>query len=96
MSEYVVEIKPSARRTNGPAGRLLNREGARHGFDSREEAEDWAAELSDGDGRRVWVRTANPDDSDPIDAYLVGRSRRTNRSRLDGDQDDLRAYAPTE
>lgn len=76
MSEsFVVEIKPSARRTNGAVGRLVNREGSRHAFPGREAAESWAAGLVTGGKRPVWIRAANPNDPADVDAYLVGRSR---------------------
>lgn len=70
---YLVEIKPSARRTNAAVGRTVNREGARHDFPDREAAEDWAATLSEDDPV-VWIRTANPGD-DTVDGYLMGRRR---------------------
>jgi len=70
---YLVEIKPSARRTNAAVGRTVNREGTRHEFPDREAAENWAAALSDGEPV-VWIRTANPGD-DSVDAYLMGRRR---------------------
>lgn len=75
MSEFVVAIKPSARRTNGAVGRLVNREGTRHAFADRESAESWAAGLVTADGEVVWIREANPNDSADVDAYLVGRRR---------------------
>jgi hypothetical protein len=72
---FVVEIKPSARRTNGAVGRLVNREGGRHDFPDRETAESWAAGLVTGGKRPVWIRAANPNDPAAVDAYLVGRTR---------------------
>lgn len=72
---YVVDVKPSARRTNGAVGSVVNREGARREFDGRAAAERWARGLSVAGGRRVWVRRANPDDRTGADAYLVGRYR---------------------
>lgn len=81
MSEYVVDVKPSARRTNGAVGRLVYRRGTRHTFPGRAAAESWARDLSTRGDRHVWVRTANPDDRSDADAYLVGRF---GRHELDG------------
>ncbi|MFB6143095.1 MAG: hypothetical protein ABEJ30_07100 [Halorientalis sp.] len=75
MPEYVVDIKPSARRTNGLVGSVVNRRGPRRRFEAREDAEAWAAGLSERGDRTVWVRAANPDDRTGADAYLVGRYR---------------------
>jgi hypothetical protein len=76
VSEYVVDVKPSARRTNAAAGKLVQRSGSRHRFDSRADAETWAAGLTAQGGSTVWVRTANPDDRSDADAYLIGRRTR--------------------
>ncbi|MFA1610323.1 hypothetical protein [Halobellus rubicundus] len=73
MSEYVVDVKPSARRTNGAVGRLIQQAGSRHRFDGRADAEAWAAGLSAQGESTVWIRTANPDDRSDADAYLIGR-----------------------
>jgi len=70
---YVVEIKSSARRANGVVGRVVNSRGVHHGFDSREQAETWAAGLSSQGSRPVWIRRANPNDPAPVDAYLMSR-----------------------
>jgi hypothetical protein len=72
---FVVDVKPSARRTNGAVGSVVNRRGARRRFEAREDAEAWATGLSVAGGRRVWVRAANPNDRTGADAYLVGRYR---------------------
>lgn len=69
----MVDVKPSARRSNGAVGRALHREGRRRTFDSRPEADEWADALSEEGERRVWVRDANPDDGTGADGYLVGR-----------------------
>ena len=69
----MVDVKPSARRSNGAVGRTLHREGRRRAFDSRADADEWADALSEEGERRVWVRDANPDDSTGADGYLVGR-----------------------
>lgn len=76
---YVVEIKPSARRTNGAVGNAVNRSGVRREFDGREAAEAWAADLASRGERRVWIRGANPNDERDVDAYLMGR--RSERAR---------------
>ncbi len=73
--EYVVEIKPSARRTNGAVGEAVNRSGARHRFESRAHAEVWAVGLASRGGSTVWIREANPNDERGVDAYLMGRQR---------------------
>ena len=87
VSDYVVDVKPSARRTNGAVGVAVCRDGARRQFDDRAAADAWAADLSTrGDGR-VWIRTADPDDRSEADAYLVGRYP---RPRLDGAYDKRR------
>lgn len=73
VSEYVVDIKPSARRANGVVGSVVHRRGSVRRFEAREDAEAWAAGLSERGGRTVWIRTANPDDRSEADAYLVSR-----------------------
>lgn len=73
---FVVAVKASARRTNGAVGRAVNRDGPRHEFPDREAAERWARRFAREGDRPVWVRRANPDDTDPVDAYLVGRRPR--------------------
>ncbi|MFB6250109.1 MAG: hypothetical protein ABEI27_00230 [Halobellus sp.] len=81
MSEYVVDVKPSARRTNAAAGQLVQRSGSRHRFDSRADAETWAAGLTAQGETTVWVRTANPNDRSDVDAYLIGRRTRRHGPR---------------
>lgn len=83
MTAYVVDVKPSARRTNGAVGAAVNRGGTRRTFPSREVAETWAVGLSERGDRRVWIRAANPNDRTGVDGYLVGR-RRTAEGRRDG------------
>jgi hypothetical protein len=90
VSDYVVDIKGSARRTNGAVGDLVNRQGSRSRFDSRADAEAWAAGLSAQGDRRVWIRAANPDDESGVDGYLVGRHP---TFRLDGAADKRRRRA---
>ncbi len=70
---YLVEIKPSARRTNAAVGHTVNDDGTRHAFPDRERAEAWASDLST-DASTVWIRAANPGD-DTVDGYLMGRTR---------------------
>lgn len=74
-SAYVVELKPSARRTAAAVGEWVNREGPRRRFDSKALAREWAREASEP-GRTVWVQDAAPDDDSPVDGYLVGGERR--------------------
>lgn len=87
MSEgYVLEIQPSARRTNGVAGAAVHRAGTRHRFDDRAAAEDWAADLAARGERPVWVRAANPNDERGVDAYLMGRYARLAVDRTESRQ----------
>ena len=71
MSEYLVEVKGSARRSNAAVGDVVCQRGVRHRFDSRDEAETWADDLA-ADDAHVWIRAANPDDRSEVDAYLIG------------------------
>jgi len=89
VPEYVVDVKPSARRLNGAVGTVVNDRGTRHRFGSRDDAEMWAAGLSARGDRRVWVRTANPDDGTGADAYLVSRRRLEPGSEPAGEQASL-------
>ncbi|WP_224332620.1 hypothetical protein [Haloprofundus halobius] len=73
MSEFLVEVKPSARRTNGAVGEAVVRRGSRRRFGTRDAAEFWAASLSERGERRVWIRLADPRDGSDTDGYLVGR-----------------------
>ena len=100
MSErYVVEVKPSARRTNGAVGKAVNSRGARREFDDREAAEGWADDLAADGNSTVWIRDANPNDESDVDAYLMGRLRSSSAAedRGDhsaGDQARMPAYEP--
>lgn len=85
MSEYVVDIKPSARRRNGAVGSVVNDRGVRHRFGSRDDAEMWAEGLSTRGERRVWIRAANPDDATGADGYLVSRRRRETDGRRENE-----------
>lgn len=71
MPEYLVEVKKSARKSNAAVGTAVCQRGVRYEFDSRDEAESWAADLADDDAH-VWIRAANPDDRSEVDAYLLG------------------------
>lgn len=73
---YVVEIKPSARKRNPTVGRMVNREGTTHEFESRAAAEGWADELTAGSRDHVWIQSAHPQDRSAADAYLVSRNTR--------------------
>jgi hypothetical protein len=75
VTEFVVDIKRSARRANGVVGDIVHRRGPRRRFEAREDAERWAAGLSASGDRKVWVRAANPDDRTGADGYLVSRRR---------------------
>ena len=89
MSGYLVEVKRSARKSNAAVGSVVCQRGASHRFDSRDEAESWAADLTDDDAH-VWIRAANPDDRSDVDAYLVGWLHR-GRAPLDGTLDSTGA-----
>jgi hypothetical protein len=82
VSEYLVEVKRSARRSNAAVGTVVCQRGVRHRFDSRDEAESWADELADDDGQ-VWIRAANPDDRSDVDGYLIGWLHRVKAPTLD-------------
>jgi len=73
VSTFLVDIKPSARRTNGSVGEIIRDQGSRHQFDTRADAEKWAAKLAVCGRATVWIRAANPSDRSDIDAYLLGR-----------------------
>ena len=85
---YVVEVKPSARKANGPVGRAVVEGGGRREFDDRAAAESWADALSERGGRPVWIRTAHPADRSGVDGYLVSRQRQL--LDLDGAYDKRR------
>jgi hypothetical protein len=90
VTRYVVDIKPSARRRNGAVGTVVNDRGSRHRFESRDDAEMWAAGLSARGERRVWIRAANPGDETGADGYLVSR-RRPRDSGTGADRDGEQA-----
>lgn len=94
VTDYVVDVKRSARRTNGAVGVAVCRDGARRRFADRAAADAWAAALSKrGDGH-VWIRVADPDDQSAADGYLVGRYT---QPTLDGayDKRRRRLHAPS-
>jgi hypothetical protein len=74
MAEYRVSIKPSARRTNGAVGQYVHTRGGHAVFPDRAAADRWAAQLAATGDRGVWIRDANPNDTD-ADGYLMGRAR---------------------
>ena len=74
--EYVIEVKPSARRASRAAGEWVHEHGRRRTFESKALAREWAR--SDADGR-VWIQDAAPHDSSPIDGYLVAGRRPARR-----------------
>jgi hypothetical protein len=74
VSEYVVAIKPSARRTCGTVGEWVNRHGSRRGFASKALARQWTRRAS-GYRARVWVQDAAPHDDADVDGYVVGGDR---------------------
>ncbi|WP_435077083.1 hypothetical protein [Halococcus sp. AFM35] len=67
--EYVLEIKPSARRHSPRAGEWVHERGPRRVFESKALAREWA------DERGVWVQDAAPHDASAVDGYLVGGRR---------------------
>lgn len=87
---YRVEIKPSARRTNGAVGELVLERGTALWFASRTEADDWARDLSNDGERTVWVQDAPPHDGTVNDGYLLGRSRpRSAEAPFESEQREL-------
>jgi hypothetical protein len=78
--EYVVEIKPSARRSSRAAGEWVHERGPRRVFESKALAREWASEASPEE--RVWIQDAAPRDPRAVDGYLVG-GRRTGGSPAD-------------
>ena len=89
---YLVEIKRSARRCNGPAGEWVVDYGPRRAFESKALAREWARQLR-SPRASVWVQDAAPNDPSEVDGYLVGgRSRRrSGGSGVPGRQAELGA-----
>lgn len=80
---YVVEIKRSARRTNGAASEWVARRGADRTFATKADARRWAVAIS-GDGP-VRVQDAAPNDPDDVDGYLVADPLHRRRARAPGE-----------
>lgn len=72
--EYVVAVKPSARKRSAEAGRWVNLEGATREFASKALAREWARSCSGPDGS-LWIQDAVPWDDRDVDGYLVGGER---------------------
>ena len=94
MTEYVVAIKPSARRTCRVVGEWVNRQGPRRRFASKALARQWARRAS-GYRARVWVQDAAPHDATDADGYLVGGDRPGGSPSADagGQQADFERFA---
>ena len=76
---YRVAIKPSAWQRSRAVGEWVNREGARRRFASKALAREWARACS-GHGVHLWVQDAPDREGRPIDGYLVGGARGTDRA----------------
>nr|WP_049995980.1 hypothetical protein [Halococcus sediminicola] len=76
--EYVLEIKPSARRHSRTAGEWVHERGPRRVFESKALAREWASERR----VRVWVQDAAPHDASRVDGYLVGGQRASGARRM--------------
>ena len=85
---YLVEVKPSARKSNAAVGRWVNRHGPTRRFESRSFAREWARECS-GPGAFVWIQDAVPWDESGVDGYLVGGTRWASVRELPGTQTSL-------
>ncbi|WP_226012287.1 hypothetical protein [Halomicrobium salinisoli] len=72
--EYVVAVKPSARKRSRAVGEWVNREGPWRTFPTRALAREWARACSRPDAP-VWLQDAPPWDDGPADGYLVGGRR---------------------
>lgn len=89
---YRVEIKPSARRTNGAVGQAVQSDGRVRVHEDRAAADEWASDLTERGERRVWIQDAPPHDRTPNDGYLVARGRvRAAVAPFESDQRELRA-----
>ncbi|MFD1586872.1 hypothetical protein ACFR9U_07745 [Halorientalis brevis] len=82
-SGYVVEIKPSARRSCPAVGTWVNTQGSVRRFETKPLARAWARTVS-GPHATVWIQDAAPTDDRDVDGYLVGGDRR-GRPRAGGD-----------
>lgn len=74
MTDYVVEIKPSARQRCAAAGEWVAAHGARRTFRSKRAAREWTMRETER-GRHVWVQDAAPNDATGVDGYVVGGTR---------------------
>lgn len=89
---YIVEIKPAARRHNAAVGETINRAGARHEFDDRDAAEEWARALTDDGEHTVWIQDAPTHANGLVDGYLMSRGTvRTATAPFDSEQRELSA-----
>lgn len=70
-NDYLVAVKPSARRVSARAGQWVNRHGPTRRFDSKAMARDWARLCSEP-AVTVWVQDAPDWAGDDADGYLVG------------------------
>ncbi|EMA51054.1 MULTISPECIES: hypothetical protein [Halococcus] len=87
MSGYVVEIKPSARRSSRTAGEWVHESGPHRRFASKALACEWARKAS-ADGP-VWVQDVPAHDPNPADGYLVGGRRTAGSPATAGSQSSL-------
>ena len=79
MGEYIIDIKPSARRSSRTVGEWVAQQGSTRQFETRALAREWARTLC-GPGRTVWVQDAHPLDGENADGYLMARRGRPARS----------------
>lgn len=82
--EYVVAIKPSARRINSQAARWVAARGSERTFASKAAAKAWAGAIGEGPAS-VRVQNAAPNDPAPVTGYLVADPARDRRPRDDTD-----------
>lgn len=80
--DYVVAVKPSARRASRAVGEWVAESGRFRTFDSKALAREWALEASP-QGRTLWVQDAHPRDDGPADGYLLARYSRVRGSGTD-------------
>jgi len=90
---FVVAIKESARERNDGVEQLVADAGPRRRYDSRDDAEAEAADLSADDGD-VRLQAIAPRDDTDADAYLVGASR-SDPPLPENDPEDGWQYAVT-
>lgn len=82
--EYVVAIKPSARRINVRAARWVAARGPERAFASKAAAKAWAEAIGEGPAS-VRVQNAAPNDPAPVTGYLVADPARDRRPRDDAE-----------